>query len=77
MRQSALPLTLSLSHAISPWRDCHSGKPHPQADADGRGDDENNPLPLRERVASGFAGRRVRGEDVPRTNNSWNLGTSG
>ena len=30
----------------------------------GRGDDENNPLPLRERVAAGFAGRRVRGDDI-------------
>jgi cobaltochelatase CobN len=31
---------------------------------EGRGDDENNPLPLRERVAAGFAGRRVRGDDI-------------
>ena len=30
---SKFPLTPALSRAISPWRDCHSESPHPQADA--------------------------------------------
>ena len=32
-----VPLTPALSRASSPWRACHLGCPHRQADADGRG----------------------------------------
>jgi hypothetical protein len=33
----SLLLTLSLSHAGSPWRACHSKMPYPQADMAGEG----------------------------------------